>query len=290
MTPMTPMTISSNQCTIIARCQTCEWEKTFVWKSYFHGDHLAHARSQAGYHALVSDQREHPTTLETVECFDGPGIETTERLAQKETLAERSFALLQDPGLRRSEFERVMLWRRTLTPTGLGWKNPTDGRNRYQLPISEEEKRSYQNQRENLAHQLLTDQECQDSKQQDSKQQECPWDEHHGQISLALEYLTYCQSSETGKTQSDQAKIRAQKIGPPNFISNGAMITAALMVNARATKVQKGRVLEQNAHLYVKEPRLCGTARSEQTKGCWKNLIPAGSRKQLCDQCRGAGA
>ena len=279
---MTPRTISSTQCTIIARCETCEWKETFVWKSYLHGDHLAHARTQARYHASMEDIKGHPTMLETVECFDRPGIETTERLAQKETLAERSITLLADANLRRAEFERVMLWRQTLTPTGLGWKSPTDERNRYQLPISDEERRTYSSQRENLAHQLLTDQEC-----QDSQQQECPSDEHHGQISLALEYLTYCRSSETGKTQSDQAKIRAQKIGSPNFISNGAMITAALMVNARVTQVQKSRVLEQNAHLHINEPRLCGSARSEQTKGCWKNLIPAGSRKRLCDRCRG---
>ena len=93
---------------------------------------------------------------------------------RKKPWPKEALPYYRTPGLRRSEFERVMLWRRTLTPTGLGWKNPTDGRNRYQLPISEEEKRSYQNQRENLAHQLLTAQECQDSKQQDSKQQECP--------------------------------------------------------------------------------------------------------------------
>ena len=270
----------ADQCTIVARCQDCQWERTFVWKAHQHGDHLAHARDQAERHSQMSGPEEHRTKVQTIECFDARGIETEERLAQKGELKEKVSLLLSDPALRRREFQRVMEWRPVLTPLGLGWKDPNDGTNKHLAPVLEEEIDAYWKQREDLAHQLMNSQEC-----RDAGNQPCDQPEHHDQITQALRYLEYCRYSDLEKDQSNRIKTRAENLGPPGLISNGAMITAALMVNVETVRIRRSRTPELNPHLYIQEPKTCRNSRRNQGERC-RTLIPAGGWRLLCDECR----
>ena len=102
-------------------------------------------------------------------------------------------------------------------------------------------------------------------------------------------YPEHCRRSSVRQAHSYGLKHRAEHIGPPPYhISNGAMIAAAGMACCRIQQQETHGRPEMNDYLYLTEPSLCGDKGTKRGNRCRKNLIPAGSRNRLCDDCRQA--
>ena len=177
-------------------------------------------------------------------------------------LSERSRLLLRDPELRQAGLQRVMDEYPALTPMGFAWRTQT--RSIRKGRPSPDEVDQYLGQRTQLLNQVLT-------------QEETGLDvQHQGEIPLALFYLTQCEHSTSRISQSYSIKHRAERIGRPHYISNGAMIAAACMAGAQVVQEETGGIPGVNARLYILEPRRCR---------CRRTLLPAGIRNRSCSNC-----
>ena len=198
------------------------------------------------------------------------------------SLAERCAALLEDPGLRRRELDRVMAQHPILTHAGLGWVRVTaiTPRVRYQvfhrLPENDHrEQEAYREMRELLLHGAMTPEEC-----WQQEREGCRESVHQGEVPLALRYLGLCQHAARSPVPSAEVKRRAQgMLHPRRHCSNGSVIAAALMAGVRVVRQDAGGQPGITAHLHITQPRGC----SRENCG---GIIPPGSRKRLCDSCR----
>ena len=200
-------------------------------------------------------------------------------------LPETSMALLQDPGLRRQELDRVMSEHPILTHAGLGWVMLTGARTGssyrvfHRLPENDREQKAYRWERDLLVNEVMTPEE-----RRALEGWRTPWRKAHlGEIPLALRYLAACQHSDRREAHSGDVRLRAEVLTPGKqgqerahpSISNGAMIAAALMAGVRVVPQDNGKGPGINAQLRVAEPRKCS-----------RELVPAGSRKRVCHRCR----
>ena len=191
------------------------------------------------------------------------------------TMHTQANSLLADPKFRREELMRVMAEHPMLTLHGLGWR-AADGY-RYQLPTVPALMAVYQEQRDALLHTVLTTEECMYATAGSHVGE--GMHTHRGEIPLALTYLTYCQHGKLARQGSYGMKHRAEAIEPAGYVSNGAMIAAVGMVGGKIANMN-----DINARLGVIEPRRCGE-RGTRYGGCGV-LLPAGTKKRLCDECR----
>ena len=202
------------------------------------------------------------------------------------TLSEISAMLLHDHELRKAELQRVMAEYPILTQNGFAWYLHSKNERHNELPANPEEAQAYKEARNQLAHQALSDDQCLGVTQ--SSPLGCKSSSHYGEILLALKYLTYCQHSIARTGSSYAVKHRAETLDHPHYVSNGAMIAAAAMASVKIyQKIIYGKP-QMNAEMYINEPRICGARGVKSGTGCRKNLIPAGTKKRICDQCRNA--
>ena len=200
---------------------------------------------------------------------------------------ETSMALLQDPGLRRQELDRVMSEHPILTHAGLGWVMLTGAgtgssyRVFHRLPENDREQKAYGWERDLLVSEVMTPEERRALEDWKARGRNSPL----GEIPLALRYLDARQHSDRREAHSGDVRRGAEVLTPGNqgrthpSISNGAMIAAALMARVRVVPQDNGEGPGINARLRVAEPRKC--SREE----C-RELVPAGSRERICHRCR----
>ena len=224
---------------------------------------------------------------------------------QNDQMAAAALRLLEDPVQRVLELKRVMAAHPTLTQTGLVWHLPggqasSNREYRHRMPEGDVELEEYERQRDELRHESLTLEECilangPEPGSPRAAAQSTPGSlgvrrgcarhhgiEHQGQIPLALFYLTHCLESPTGNADSYKVKHRAEKMGPPYYVSNGAMIAAAGMAGVRVVQAEvEGRPIK-DADLYVKEPGRC--LRTNGHGQCGR-LLPVTSSSRVCGDC-----
>ena len=200
------------------------------------------------------------------------------------TLSERSLALLQDPALRKKELERAMAQYPTLTQSGFAWHLHSKNQVRFDLPTKPEEILFYNQARHQLAHQGLTEDQCLGLT--NSHPLGCQSPRHQGEIILALKYLTHCQYSNDRNDTSYAIKHRAERLEHPYYVSNGAMILAAAMTDARIEHQAQCPNYNTNTQIHIIEPKMCGTPGVEPRAGCQKTHIPPGNKNRVCDECR----
>ena len=186
-------------------------------------------------------------------------------------LPEDAQGLLNSLPSRTGILEDVMDGFLSLTLHGFGLQRPNG--DLYGVPNTDsEDHQLYHEARTALAHTAMTAEEC--------SSPTCPIAQSHGQVPLALKYLMLCQESDRQGVNSYSVKRRAERIGPPGYVSNGAMIAAALMVGVNTVRLANSL----DARLRISEPKRCLRGRRGQSD-C-ENLVPASSTHRVCDDCR----
>ena len=203
-------------------------------------------------------------------------------------LAHRSRELLEDLDERRTALARVMTERPMLTRDGLVWHTSVYDMSRKMIrhdpPGTPGELEIYGEQRAELAHEVLTPEECRRENGREHTGMNAV--QHQGEIPLALMYLEICQNSRTIQASSYNVKHRAEALGPPpHYVSNGSMIAAVLMAGSRAEREMVNGRVSWNAELFIVEPNPCPYRTKGTGRTCGK-LVPADAGSLICDDCR----
>ena len=177
-----------------------------------------------------------------------------------------------------------------LTPDGLVWHTSVYDMSRKMVrhdpPGTPGELEIYGEQREELAHEVLTPEECRPENGREHTGMSTV--RHQGEIPLALMYPELCQDSRTIQAGSYSVKHRAEAPEPPpHHISNGSRVAATLMAGGRAGQEMVHSRVRWNAELFIVEPNPCPYRTRDAGWTCGR-LVPADAGSLICDDCRAA--